>query len=337
MKEKLMMDITKVDHASETGGFSAGNNKKTEQNRAKNALKKKRLCFVWGMLALPILQFLVFNVYVNIGTVKMSFQHVSYATGTIERFTFQNYKRFFYELFRFSEIAGAMKNSLYAGLNNALILLPLSLIFGYLFYKKVPGTPVFRVIFFIPSIISIVVYTMVYKYMFNSSFGPVNALLRSFGVAEENMPLWLGSKKFAMPLVLLYADWVGIGYELLILGGAIAKIPEDVMEYAKIDGVGMFKELFVLIVPMIWPTFSIMLLGCITVMFTFFIQVQLLTEGGPDGSTVTIAYMINSKIKGVGANLEWASCLGLCFTLIAIPLIVVAKKLLAKVSNAFGY
>ena len=307
-----------------------------KKQQTSRALKRKRLIFIWGMLAYPILQYLIFFIFVNISTVTMSFQQINYGTGTMENFTLQNYERFFYEFAHLDEIRLAIKNSVLAGLNN-LVLSFVSVLFGYFFYKKVPGSGVYKVIFFLPSIISIVVYTLCYKYMFNGSFGPINKILSALGVKDREMPLWFGDKNMALPLVFFYCIWVGVGYNILILSGAISKIPEDVMEYAKIDGVGMFKELTLLIIPMIWPTLSVMLIGCVTIIFTFFIQVEMLTGGGPDGSTTTISYMINSKVKGSGANPEWAACLGICFTVIATPLIIIVRKLLNRVSVKLGY
>ncbi len=307
-----------------------------KQKSAKSVLRRKRLIFIWGMLAYPLLQYLIFFVYVNINTVVMSFQQLNYVTGETIPFTLQNYERFFYEIVHFDEIRTAIFNSIRAGLNNVLLIL-VSLFAGYFFYKKVPGGQMFRVIFYLPSIISIVVYTTAYKYMFNQSIGPINKILLACGMDEGNLPIWFMDRELALPLVFIYCIWVGVGYNVLIYSGGISKIPEDVMEYAKIDGVGMFRELFQMVIPMMWPTVAVSIIGCVTVMFTFFIQIQMLTGGGPDGSTNTIAFMINSKVKGAGANLEWAATLGVCFTLIATPLILLIRKFNDKMSEKFGF
>lgn len=300
------------------------------------SLKTRRLIFVWGMLALPLLQWLVFFVYVNLNSITMSFQSVNYETGIVE-WSLTNYKRFFQEWQELPQMRNAVKNSLFAGLNDLFLLL-VSTVFAYLFYKKVPGRGVFRIIFFLPSIISIVVYTMVYKYMFNMTMGPVNVILEKvFHVAKADLPTWFGDRNLAFPLVMLYCLWVGTGYNILITGGAIENLPEDVMEYSRLDGVGFIREFFQIVVPMIWPTIAVGLLGCITCVFTLFIQVELLTGGGPSQSSQTIAYLINGLIKSANANLEWGACMGLCFTVIATPFILIARKLLDKVSERFGF
>ncbi len=295
--------------------------------------KSRKLVFVWGMLALPLLQWLVFFVYVNINSVVMSFQSVDYESGQIV-WTLANYKRFFSEFVQLPQMRNAIVNSLLAGVNDLLLLL-ISVIFAYLFYKKVPGRRAFRIIFFLPSIISVVIYTMVYKYMFEDN-GPINVILKALGVAEENLPLWFGDQNMSFRLIMIYCLWVGTGYNILLVGGAIENLPEEVMEYARIDGVGFVRELFQIVIPMIWPTISVGILGSVTTAFTLFIQVELLTGGGPGQSSQTIAFLINGLIKGGNANLEWGACMGICFTVIATPIILIVKKLLDKTSEKFG-
>ncbi|MCQ2449669.1 MAG: sugar ABC transporter permease [Clostridia bacterium] len=296
--------------------------------------EKKRRIFIVSMLALPVLQWLVFFAYVNINSVLMSFQSISYSTGKIT-WTLKNYTRFFNELTQLPYIRGALKNSFIAGLNNLLLVL-ISLILAYFFYKKIPGRSIFRVVYFLPSIISIVVYTMVFKFIFDTSIGPINIVLQKLGVEATNLPAWFGDTHLAFPLIMLYCLWVGTGYNIIILGAAMENLPESVMEYSKLEGVGKFRELFQIVIPMIWPTLSVAFLGCITVMFSLFIQVSLLTGGGPGNSTYTVAYMVNSLVSGYSSDLEWGATMGLCFTVIAAPMVIILKKILDKVGEHFG-
>lgn len=305
--------------------------KKNKKNlTTEKTLKTKRRIFIFCMLALPILQYLVFFVYVNISSVTMSFQVRTIDSVNV---SLGNYRRFFNEL-GLGEIGYAVRNSFLVGLND-LFLLCISLILSYFFFKKIPGAGVFKVIFFLPSIISIVIFVMVFKYMFDPDMGIVNVILKSLGVTE--LPEWFAkTSEWQMPLILLYCLWVGTGYNVLIMGGAMANLPEDVMEYSRLEGVGMGRELFGIIIPMIWPTVSVGILGSVTAMFTLFIQVDLMTGGGALHQSTTISYMINSVIRG-GTDLEWASTLGVCFTIIAAPIIVITRKLLNKASEHFGF
>ena len=304
--------------------------------KTKNSLQRKRAIFIIGMLAIPIIQYCIFFIYVNIGSIRMSFQRIDYTNGQTINGTLYYYQKFFSEFTQKEDFILAFRNSFLAAVNNGVLIL-LSIIFGYLFYKKMPGSGVFRVIFYLPSIISITIYTMVYRYMFESG-GPIDSVLKLIGIAEDKIPIWLNDGNWALPLVFIYCIWVGIGYQVLILSGALAKLPEDVMEYAKIDGCGMFRELFQMVIPMIWPTIAVMILGCITTMFTFFLQVTLIFPDATQAKPAqTIAYMINTRVKGKGADPEWAACMGVCFTIMATPLILLVRKFNSWMESKFGF
>ena len=290
----------------------------------------KRTAFIVGMLALPLLQFAVFFLYVNINTVRMSFEYVEDITK-VDKWSLRNYERFFRELRTLPQFKRAIINSLRYGFND-LILLTISVIFAYFFYKKVRGAKLFRIIFFLPSIISIVIFIMVYKFMFNPNTG--NLVGKIMGVFSDSPPEFYAGEQQTL-WVMMYCLWVGTGYNILIIGGAMGNLPEDVMEYSRLEGVGYARELFQIVVPMIWPTITVGLLGSLTTMFTLYLQVDLL--GGIHGSNIeceSIAYLINSQVKA-GTNLEWASAIGVSFTLIALPFIIIVRKSLEKIGKYF--
>ena len=172
---------------------------------------------------------------------------------------------------------------------------------------------------------------MAYKFMFQQGTGPVNQLIKAFGV---NPPSWFTNEKLTLGLIMLYCLWVGTGYNILIFGGAMANINSEVIEYAKLDGVGLIRELFQVILPMIWPTLSVAFLGSVTTVFTLFIQVQLLTMGSSTFSVHTIAFLINGIVD---SNPEWAATIGICFTIAAIPAILIVRKIIDVIGKKFGY
>ena len=293
----------------------------------------KRALFIVAMLAIPIIHFLIFFIYVNIDSLVMTFRVYDHATGTI-RWGTDNYTRFFKETFNksYTGIRIAVLNSLFFGLNDILLIL-LSLVLSYFFFKKIPGRSFFRIIFFLPSIISIVVYTMAYSFMFTPGTGPINMLIEALG---GTAPVWLGDMWLARLLVAVYCLWVGTGYNILIFGGAMANLNSEVIEYAKLDGVGMGRELFQIILPMIWPTLSVAFLGSVTTVFTLFLQVQLVAGGSNPFSPKTIAFLINSNITSP-SNRTWAATIGICFTVVATPMILGVRKIIDVIGKKFGY
>ena len=295
--------------------------------KTKNA---KRIIFIVGMLALPLLQWLVFFVFVNINTITMSFQ--DQRPGADPGFSLVNYRNFFMDLRSTDKFLYAIRNSLLFGLND-LFLLFISLVLAYFFYKKIRWSSFFRIIFFLPSIISIVIFITAYQNMFN--MGVIDSMLNIFGF--EELPDWFANTSpWLVPLIMLYCLWVGTGYNILIMGGAMGNLPEDVMEYSRLEGVNYFNEFFRVVIPMIWPTVMVGVLGSITIMFTLFLQVDLMTvNGGTKGQAMTISYMINGYVKS--RDLGRASTYGVIFTIIAMPIIILIRKALDKVSAYFGY
>ena len=301
-----------------------------------NKKKKKkfdwrRALFIFAMLAYPILHFLIFFVYVNIDSVLMTFQKFDYE-GMRYVWTMDNYQKFIRNAFNpnFKELRTAVLNSFLFGLND-LLLVVISLVLSYFFFKKIPGRQFFRIIFFLPSIVSIVIYTAVYSFMFEPNYGPISILFEKiFGES----PLFLADRFWTRLLVMFYCLWVGTGYNILIFGGAMANINTEVIEYAKLDGVGMFKELFMIILPMIWPTLSVAFLGSVTTIFTLFMQVQLIAGMDTIAVPKTIAFLINGT---VASNPEYAATIGICFTLVATPMILVIRKLIDVAGKKFGY
>ena len=291
----------------------------------KNSIRRK--IFITLMLAYPLLHFLIFWVYINFNTFVISFQQFSYTTGQDVWVGFENYRMFFKDL-QFassSTLKYAMFNSVLYLLFNNFVLLPISVVCAYLLFKKVLWHRLFRVVFFLPSIISIVVLTMAFSFMFNTQFGPVVKFMYSVGL-NSMVPAngFFGTQGMAQGMIFLYCLWAGIGYNVVLLSGALSRIPEEILEAGKIDGIPMHKELLFIMIPLISPTVSTLFIMGTMVMFTLFLQPMLLTSGGPVGSTYTIAYYIVDMVKN--NRLPEAATAGVLFSLVGIPFVQLIKR-----------
>jgi ABC-type sugar transport system permease subunit len=310
-----------------------------EAKKIKKRRKFKRNLFIFLMLAYPILQFLIFWLYVNINTVIMTFQRFSLSEKDFVWNGLNNYSDLFNQLkIDYNTLLPSIKNSLLYFPFNNFILLPISILCSFILSRKIAGYKSFRVIFFLPSIISIVVLTMVYKFMLDSSLGPINKLLEAIGLGKV-IPSggWLGNENTAQSTIFMYCLWAGIGYNVVLLSGAINRVPKEITESAQLDGIGMWKELFYIVIPLIFPTITtLFVIGC-TVVFTLFLQPMLLTQGGPNGSTMTIAYYIVVFTKGTQAQMVTAATVGVFFSIIGIPIIFGIKILLEKITPQVEY
>lgn len=306
---------------------------KTQKKKKTSGVTKHRRLFIALMLAYPILHFLVFWVYINFNTFLISFQNFSFKQGKEIWTGWDNYAYFFKELTKTGSqaVRYAIVNSVLFLIFNNFILLPLSIVCAYLFFKKVFGHRVFRVIFFLPNIISIVVLTMCFQFMFNSQFGPVVRILEKMGLSSLVPPNgYFGTKGLSQAMIFLYCLWAGIGYNVLLLSGAISRVPTEVLEAGKIDGIGMGREMCQVIIPLIFPTISTLFITGSMVMFTLYLQPMLLTAGGPNNSTFTIAYYVVEYVNN--NKLYEAATAGIVFSLIGIPLVQLIKWGMEKIT-----
>ena len=290
--------------------------------KQKRTIRIRRNLFILGMLSIALINFLVFWLYVNVDSILMAFQ-LPAKQGT--EWSFDNFTRFFKEVrIPAFELGLAIKNTMLLYLVGTLIALPLSVLLAYYLFKRVPMSNTFRVIFFLPSIISAAVLVTLFKYIVAPS-GPFNEIL-SFLTGREVHIEWVTDDLYSMPTILFYTLWTCFGGNIVLISGAIYRIPEDILEYAKIDGVGMARELFNVVVPLIWPTFSTLFICGTAGLFTNMGPVLLFTEG--QFKTMTLGYFIFDKVTLGQYN--YPAAIGLIFTCIGVPLVLVVKRAVEK-------
>ncbi len=301
--------------------------------------KRKNLLFVCGLLVIPITQFIVFWVYVNFDSILLGFQSPSDSS-----FTWANFERFVREFKTQPYLKESIVNTLIYFVVCNGINLPIIVLFSYLLFKKCYGHSVFRVIFFLPSIISVVVMCMLFRYLVGvtpNGPGPIISLLQALHIplSEEVLNNGLfGSEKTAYATIMVEVLWSGIGINLVLISGALARVPADIFEAGKIDGCGMCTEFFRIVCPLVWPTITTVFILGMAGMFNMYMPVMLMTEG--EFGTSTIGWYITrytmSATNGTD-NFNYPAAVGLVFTVIGTPLVLIVKALLDKVSDAVEY
>lgn len=300
--------------------------------KKKTPLKKKtkQRIFIILMLAYPVLQFLLFFGYVNFDTILLTFQKFSWSEGKYIYSGFDNYGMFFDRVFNDPWTRRTIINSLFYMPVNSLIILPLSMAFSYFLFKKVPLSGFFRVVYFLPSILPIVVMTMAFSFTFDSNLGPVNDIYKwFFGMFDSNVivPSWFGSYPTNQIMIFVYGIWVGLGFNIILMTAAIARIPEELMEYGQLEGIGFFREFRTIVVPLIWPTVVTTFVLGMTSVFTALLQPLFLTPTSPDTNTIALA-IYNSVMQN--ENIAYMATFGLVLSLIGLPIILLTRNTLSK-------
>lgn len=306
------------------------NRKYAKAIHRKNSIRKG--FFIASLLFLSVSHFLVFWLYVNIQTVALTFQRFNAITGEYVFNGFELYKRLFRNVFMGEDptMFRAFLNTLHAWAIN-LIIFPLALITAYAFYKKVYGEKVFRVIFYLPSIISIVVLTMAYRYMFYTGTGPVAQFFALFGYTPEWLSTALDSKTI-WPLIYVYCILMGLSTNVLLMSGAMLRIPTEITESIELEGCGFFRELFSITIPLIMPTITAWGLMIVTSVFGFTMQPMLIAvTPGENGKALTLPwYIFESVQSGRESSLLNAATIGIIFSVLMFPLVFVVRFLSNK-------
>lgn len=318
----------------ETSIFSQPN--KVGKSRLKSGGVKRGI-FLTSMLALSVSHFLIFWVYMNFETVRLTFFEYD-IYNELNFIGFERYVKIFKEFFIYENNEAnlnAFFNTFRAIFIN-IVIFPLALYTAYAFYKKVYGEKIFRVIFYLPSIISLVALTMAYRSMFDGNLGgPVAEIFKTFGVdtnkwldvnQPDNTQIWT--------IIYIFAILMGLGTNVVLMSGAMLRIPQDIPEALQIDGCGYFREMFSVTIPLIMPTITTWGIAIFTSVFGFMMQPMLiaLTEGY-ENKTMTIPWLLFNMVQsGSKKNLLWSATCGIMFSVFMLPFTLGIRFLLEKVT-----
>lgn len=293
----------------------------TVANR-KKPINKKRVFFILGGIAIPVIQWIVFYVYPNIASILMAF------TDSQGNLSSDNFIRFFNEFQQpTSHIHLAFKNTLIT-FGILFVSFPFKVLVSYFIYKKIPFAGFYRVIFFLPSIIFSVAIAMV----FIQIVGPEGAIAQTIQkwMGLDYTPELLADTRFANYTVWAHLIWMTFPGDLIIWGGTFARIPEDVLESARLDGVTWWSEFTKIIVPMVWPTVALQMILLFCGIFGASGQVFLLTEG--NYGTMTIgAWLYLTLYRNSGSMYtsnvyNYLSAVGLVLTAVAITISLFVRR-----------
>ena len=207
---------------------------------------------------------------------------------------------------------GAVYRSLRNNLLFSVISVPLAMLLGLIFAsilnKFVYMKSLIRTLIFLPYMSSLVAIAVVWRVLYHSSEGPINAFLRTLGIT--NPPGWLASPDWALPAIIIMTVWTYIGYAMVLYLAGLQGISKDLYEAADIDGASGLQRFRAITVPLLKPTSFLIMVTLVISSFQVFAQVQVMTNGGPMGSTNVLALYIYTQAfeyrnMSYGATISW--------------------------------
>ena len=216
-------------------------------------------------------------------------------------------------------------------MQNMLLLIVLVTIFtmgtallfaGILTREKLKGQDFFRIVFYIPNILSVVVISGIFSAIYDVDKGLLNSILHLFG---KDGVLWKGEQHVITSLVIAMV-WQAIGYYMVMYMSSMAAVPESLYESAGLDGASRMAQFFQITIPLIWTnirtTLTFFIISTINMAFLF---VSAMTGGGPNNaSNVALLYMYNQK--NLGGGYGYAMAIGVVIFLVSFGLSALVNK-----------
>lgn len=192
--------------------------------------------------------------------------------------------------------------------------------------RKMKGISVFRLAFFAPTVLSLVVVSILWSYIYNPNNGLLNAMLGMLGISAQP---FLTSTKQAMACIVIMSAWQGCGFQMMIFLAGLQDIPDYLYEAAKVDGANKYQQFKNITLPGLKNITVFITLSIVISAFQLIVQPMMLTQGGPQNSTSTIVYQIYQtgyKFRNVG----YGSAMAVVFTVLVLLIIMIQRSLTAK-------
>jgi raffinose/stachyose/melibiose transport system permease protein len=223
----------------------------------------------------------------------------------------------------------ALKNALLLGIGFVVIQHPICIFFAIML-DRIGGKSekIFRTIFFIPCVISVVVISRMWLSLLDPTFGIINKMLAFIGL-ESWQHAWLGETSTALGSLLSILIWAGFGWGLLFYYAGIKGIPEDLYEAARLDGASGFKLHMRITVPLLSPVISVQVTLAIITALKQMETVFLTTNGGPGDATQFLAvYLYNQAFSA--SRYGYANAISILFIIVCLLATYLANKFIRK-------
>lgn len=178
-----------------------------------------------------------------------------------------------------------------------IIILPFSLVLAVLLNQKIKGSGIFRGIFFMPTIISSAVYSLIFGFVFAAYNGVLNVYLQALGMTHAPID-WLGNASIVMISIIIVAVWGGFGNYMILFMSGITSISEEIFESCKMDGANGIQTFFRITLPMLSPVLKVILMLAVTTALKDYESILVLTNGGPNSRSEVMFTYIYKLIFG---------------------------------------
>ena len=279
----------------------------------------RRTAFLWLCVAPAVILFVVFMVVPTFNVFRLSLYQRSTFNPNATFIGLKNFQM----LMKDAGFIRSMQNMLLLIVMVTLFTMATALVFAAILTReKLKGQNFFRIVFYIPNILSVVVISGIFSAIYDVDRGLLNSIIRLFG--GEGV-LWKGEANVITSLVIAMV-WQAIGYYMVMYMASMSAVNQSVYESAGMDGATGFKQFFHITLPLIWTnirtTLTFFIISTINMAFLF---VSAMTGGGPNNaSNVALLYMYNQK--NLGGGYGYAMAIGVVIFLVSFGLSALVSK-----------
>ena len=279
----------------------------------------KRTGFIFACVAPAVILFVIFMAVPTFNVFRLSLYQRSTFNPNEVFIGMKNFQM----LMKDANFIRSMQNMLLLIAMVTVFTMATALIFaGILTREKLKGQDFFRIVFYIPNILSVVVISGIFSAIYDIDRGLLNSILNLFG--KEGI-LWKGEEHVIMSLVIAMV-WQAIGYYMVMYMASMSAVPGSLYESAGLDGADRLTQFFQITIPLIWTnirtTLTFFIISTINMAFLF---VSAMTGGGPNNaSNVALLYMYNQK--NLGGGYGYAMAIGVVIFLVSFGLSALVNK-----------
>ena len=279
----------------------------------------RRTAFILLCVAPAVILFTIFMVVPTFNVFRLSLYQRSTFNPNEVFIGLKNFQM----LLKDATFIRSMQNMLLLIVMVTIFTMGTALVFaGILTREKLKGQDFYRIVFYIPNILSVVVISGIFSAIYDIDRGLLNSILNLFG--KEGI-LWKGEEHVMMSLVIAMV-WQAIGYYMVMYMASMSAVPGSLYESAGLDGANRFQQFFQITIPLIWTnirtTLTFFIISTINMAFLF---VSAMTGGGPNNaSNVALLYMYNQK--NLGGGYGYAMAIGVVIFLVSFGLSALVNK-----------
>jgi multiple sugar transport system permease protein len=220
--------------------------------------------------------------------------------------------------------------SLWNNIFFALVVVPLQaglgLALALLINQKLRGVNFFRTIYFSPVVTSMVVISIVWTFIYDKNVGLMNQFVNMISFGQIGQIDWLGDDKVAMWSIIIMSVWQGVGFQMVLFLAGLQGIPEYLYEAASIDGANAWEQFRFITVPSLRNVIIFIFITITIAAFQLFTQVFVMTNGGPNDATTTVAFhMVREGFRE--QDIAYGSTIGVAFFLFILAVSLVQRYL----------